>query len=191
MKRFLVWACALVWLTSQVVNAQTPARDLVTERTARATRAKTLLRGDYVIDGSLTIITRQHKEALTLIPENELTYPYVRWINRAGAFMFGLTAHECKISKGQKFCDEHFTMYRGTDGADGKTGFWDAEFWGEAKGRKDMVSVQNSNIRMVRSDVFIQSPRGRRFKLTVSEAGVLSVTPAASDELHDDMEPRP
>lgn len=185
--RFFLTFLLIFALTGPAL-AQT--RDVAQERITRAQKTKTLLTGDWVLDGSLTVITREDKEAITLIPENDLTYPFVRWINRAGAFMFGLTAHECKEVKGAEFCDEHFSMYRGTDGGKGKTGFFDAEFWGAAKGRRDMLTIQNTSLRADGTDLYLRSPRGRRFRVSVSDTGVLSAVPTTAGETHDDMEVR-
>jgi len=86
---------------------------------------------ELVVD-RITVCAREDKEALTFIAENDTTYPFIRWLNQAKDFLFGLVAHEKKWvdsndpAQGKKI-DNHFSMYRGNpDGS--RSGFFDAEF---------------------------------------------------------------
>lgn len=164
----------LLCLLSSPLAAQT--RDLWAERsTPKAGR----IVADEITVKRINVLAEDGQEAITIIPQTDTTYGYLRWVNRAGAFMFGLVAHESKVIKGIRYLDNHFSMYRGTDGKKGKTGFFDAEFWGARDGRRDMLTIEGTSFNAERSDVYLRSPNGRTFRLQVSDSGVVSATSAS------------
>ncbi len=165
-------------------------RDLWTERLSGVKHTfdgRTYIK-ELVVE-RVTVLAREDQEAITIIPEKDTSYGFIRWVTRAGAFMFGLVAHECKVIGGKKYRDNHFSMYRGTDGAKGKVGFWDAEFWDRKDKSRNMISVQDTSVRMVDTALYLESESGKRFRVTVSDSGVMSAVPVAKGELHNDMEP--
>lgn len=137
------------------------------------------IRMNHIIADRVTILCREHQEALTFVAENDTTYPFVRWLNAAGQFLFGLVAHEKKwIDRDQpelgKKVDKHFTMYRANEDMESRTGFFDAEF-GEAE---PMLKIEDTQIRYANSNpdnsqtqVVHESPDGSKWFLQVDNDG--------------------
>ena len=101
-------------------------------------------RFDEIVVDRITVLAREDKEAITFVAENDTTYPFIRWLNNAGKFLFGMVAHEKKYidnTDTQKKIENHFSMYRGNiDGS--REGFFDAEFDHD----KPMLKLENTTV---------------------------------------------
>ena len=139
---------------------------------------------DELVVDRITITAREDKEAITFIAETDTTYPMIRWLNRAGQFLFGLVAHEKKwanAERTQKYVDKHFSMYRANADMETRTGFFDAEFGEE----NPMLKIEGTQVRLANynaedssTPIVVESPNGSKWFLTVDNDGDVKALPA-------------